>query len=149
MNATHNVLTVFVTKDNSDIIKILYNLYFIIISIQTLLKEAEGKQVLVESVDKRISALHSELEPSEIQQLEGGWLRLLESEVAELCSALRGELDRVGNAAQERKMFEDNLANVRGKLRNMASQDLDPAKEHPLTSAAVEKELEHYKVNEC
>lgn len=102
--------------------------------------------MLVESVDKRISALHSELEPSEIQQLEGGWLRLLESEVAELCSALRGELDRVGNAAQERKVFEDNLSNVRAKLRNMASQDLDPAKEHPLTAAAVEKELEHFKV---
>lgn len=122
----------------------IYDIYNF--SFQTLLKEAEGKQVLVESVDKRMSALHSELEPSEIQQLEGGWLRLLESEVAELCAALRGELDRVGNAAHDRKTFEDNLTNARNKLRTMASTDLDPAKEHPLTAAAIEKDLDHFKV---
>ncbi|XP_075225316.1 muscle-specific protein 300 kDa isoform X2 [Lycorma delicatula] len=113
--------------------------------LKNTLKEAEGKQLLVESVDKRMSSLRSELEPSEIQQLEGGWLRLLESEVGELCAGLRGELSRVTAAGQERRDFEEAANQAKEKLREFSNENLEPLKEQPLTAFGAEKIYTHFK----
>lgn len=63
-----------------------------------------------------------------------------------MSSALRGEIDRVGNAATQRKQFEDKMAAAHAALRDMAAQDLNPIKEQPLTATIVERELNHIKV---
>lgn len=66
--------------------------------------------------------------------------------MAELSGALRGEIERVGSAVDQRKQFEEKLAVAQAALRDMASEDLSPVKEQPLTAAAVEKDLNHFKV---
>lgn len=103
--------------------------------------------MLVESVDKRMSSLHNELEPSEIQQLENNWLRPLESEVGELCAGLKGELSRVTAAGQERRDFEDTFNQAKEKLREITSENLEPIKEQPLTAFGAEKIHSHFKVS--
>lgn len=60
--------------------------------------------------------------------------------------ALQGEVERVGNAASQRKLFEDKVAAVQANLRDMATEDLDPVKEQPLTALAIDKDLAHFKV---
>lgn len=77
------------------------------------------------------------------------WLQtynLLSIKVAELSGALRGEIERVSSAAEQRKQFEEKLADVQSALQNMASEDLAPYKEQPLMAAAIEKDLTHLKV---
>lgn len=63
-----------------------------------------------------------------------------------MSTLLRGEIDRVGNAATQRKQFEDKMAAAHAALRDMAAHDLDPIKEQPLTSTIVEMELNNIKV---
>ncbi|XP_039285327.1 nesprin-1-like [Nilaparvata lugens] len=113
--------------------------------LRNTLKEAEGKQSLVEAVDKRLAALHAELEPSEIDELEGGCLRLLECEVAELTGGLRAEVSRVSAAGQERRQLEAECAAARERLAELANEDLDPIKEQPLTAAGVDEVYKRFK----
>ena len=115
------------------------------LSLQAFLKEAEGKQVVVETLEKRVSNMQGELEPGEQQQLESG-LKSLASEQSDLCSKLKAEIDRVATGVDYRKKFEAELEAIHAWLKAKNNEAKKLGGYLPLRAVAVEKEIQQYKV---
>jgi hypothetical protein len=105
----------------------------------------EGKQVLLETLEKCVNSMQAELEPGEQQVLESG-LKALASEQSELCSKLKSEIDSVAAGAEVRKKFEDDLEAVHAWLKAKNSEAKKFGGYLPLKAVAVEKEIQQYKV---
>lgn len=67
--------------------------FFILINyqFQSMMKEKNSKQVLLNSLVKKSNSLQSQLEPAEFEVLETKELKLLESELNELNDSTFGE----------------------------------------------------------
>lgn len=105
----------------------------------------DGKQVVIESLEKRIGNLAPEIEPPEVQQLEVQ-LKSLSSEHCELTTRLRGEMDKLNNAGQIREKFETDLESVRGWIKNKFEQTSKSGNRLPLKSHLIQLQLAEYKV---
>lgn len=101
--------------------------------------------MLLETLEKRVNNMQTELEPGEQQLLESG-LKTLVSELSELGSKIRSEIDRVADGIETRKKFETDLEEVHAWLKAKNSETKKYAGYLPLKAVAVEKEIQQYKV---
>lgn len=116
-------------------------------ALKSLLKEAENKQVLQETLMKRVSSMTNELEPSEQNQLETS-LKNLKNEQEELIEKIKLELDRVQGAANTRRTLEINLEKAKGWLKAKNSEIRKLSGYLPLKSVQVEQEIYQHKLHE-
>ncbi|XP_012271233.1 nesprin-1 isoform X8 [Orussus abietinus] len=110
------------------------------LALKATLKEAEGKQVLIETLEKRVGNMQNELEASEQQQLEAD-ARALRGEQAELCSILREEISSATASTNARRKLEDDLDKARSWIKSR-SNDLKKLSGYlPLKSSKVEQDI--------
>lgn len=112
-----------------------------------LLKEAEGKAVLQETLAKRVENMTNELEPSEQNQLENS-LKNLKIEQKELVDVLRGELDKTSAASKARRKLELDLEKAHAWLKAKNSEIRKLSGYLPLKSQQVEHEIVQHRVHE-
>ncbi|KAJ9594434.1 hypothetical protein L9F63_014159, partial [Diploptera punctata] len=112
--------------------------------LRAFLKEAEGKQVVVDTLEKRVNNMQAELEPAEQQQLETG-LKNLALEQNELCSKLKAEIDRVSSGVDYRKKFEAELEEIHAWLKAKSNETKKMGGYLPLRAMEVEKEIQQFK----
>jgi nesprin-1 len=111
-----------------------------LLALKSMLKEAEGKQVLSDSLEKRVGNMQNELEVGEQQQLEAE-TRLLRGEHAELCSILREEISAATAAAETRRKLENDLEKARLWIK-ATSNDLKKLSGYlPLQASKVEDDI--------
>ena len=104
------------------------------------MKEAEGKQVIINALEKRVGNMQNELESSEQQQLEAD-TRALRGEQVELCSILREEISAATAAAEARRKFEGDLEKARAWIKSK-SNDLKKLSSYlPLKAGKVEQDI--------
>ncbi|XP_012253400.2 muscle-specific protein 300 kDa isoform X14 [Athalia rosae] len=114
-----------------------------LLSLKALLKEAEGKQVLIATLEKRVGNMQNELETSEQQQLESD-TRALRGEQAELCSILREEISAATAAAELRRKLEADLERARLWIKSK-SNDLKKLSGYlPLKATKVEHDISQH-----
>ncbi|XP_032455805.1 nesprin-1 isoform X11 [Nasonia vitripennis] len=111
-----------------------------LLALKGLLKEAEAKQVLTDSLEKRVGNMTNELEASEQQQLEQE-VKALRVEQAELCSILREEISAATAAAETRRKLENDLEKARLWIKS-TSNDLKKLSGYlPLKASKVEEDI--------
>lgn len=112
---------------------------------QALSKEAEGKQLLLESLTKRVDGMKSELEPSELAGLESA-LRSLEAEQADLRGQLRALTAALSSSLEARRSFETVLEDARTWVRIRLTDLQRLGDTAPLKAAKVEREIQQFQV---
>lgn len=116
--------------------------------LKALMKEVEGKQVVLETIEKRISNMSSELEPSEVSDLDN-IVKKLTSEHCELATRLRGEMDKLSNAAHAREKFEADIEAANGWIASKLQQLKQVVEFVPLRAATVNQQIEDLKAEEA
>jgi len=116
-------------------------------SLKLLTKEAEAKQALAETLERRVANMHNDLEPLEQSQLESD-LKEVASKQKELANLLKSEIACVSEASQARKKFETDLDKVKNWLRTKLNDIKKQTGHLPLQSAAIENEIQAAKNNE-
>lgn len=107
------------------------------------MKEAEGKSVVIDSLEKRVGNMQNELESSEQQQLESD-TKALRGEQAELCSILREEISAATAAADARRKLEADLESARLWIKSK-NNDLKKLSGYlPLRAARVEQDMKQH-----
>uniref|UniRef100_A0A8D8Q2T6 Nesprin-1 n=1 Tax=Cacopsylla melanoneura TaxID=428564 RepID=A0A8D8Q2T6_9HEMI len=101
-------------------------------SLQSLHKEADNKKVLIDSFNKKIIGL-TELEPEEVKDLIQVGVHGLQVELNALLQSIEAEINKVANAAQERKAMQDKISKLQAWLKQVAQVQVLPAHE-PLAS---------------
>lgn len=112
-----------------------------------LLKEAEGKALLQETLVKRVGNMTNELEPSEQAQLESS-LKNLKSEQKELVDILHLDIAKVNSAAKARRKLEMDLEKAHAWLKAKNSEIRKLGGYLPLKSQQVETEIIQHKAHE-
>lgn len=111
-----------------------------------LLKEADGKKTLVDSLEKKVRNIQNELEPAEQNQLETA-LSNLGSEQKQLSNLIKSEIERVGNSMQARKKLENDLEKAHAWIKSKQSEVRKLGGYAPLKVSKIEKELEEHKIH--
>lgn len=111
-----------------------------LLSLKSVLKEAEAKQVLTDSLEKRIGDMQNELETSEQQQLESE-SRALRCEQAELCSMLREEISSATAAAETRRKLEKDIEKARLWIKSTGNDLKKLSGYLPLKASKVEEDI--------
>lgn len=112
-------------------------------ALKAMLKETESKQVVIDTLEKRVGNMQNELELSEQQQLEAD-TKSLRTEQAELCSILREEISGATAAADARKKLESDLDRAKLWIR-AKHNDLKKLSGYlPLRSSKVEYDIFHH-----
>src|SRR5436190_22916320 len=105
-----------------------------------MLKEADGKQLIIDTLEKRVGNMQNEMETSEQQQLEAD-TKTLRGEQIELCAILREEISTVSAAADARRKLETNVEQARNWIR-AKSNDLKKLSGYlPLRASKVEQDI--------
>nr|CAD7429520.1 unnamed protein product [Timema monikensis] len=112
--------------------------------VKSLLKEVEGKEVLLETLERRANTMSTDLEPSEHQHLESA-LRNLNSEHTELLVRLKGEVTKVSLAGDARRELEGDVEAARAWLRGKKQDVVKLGGYLPLRAEEVDKEIHKYK----
>lgn len=115
--------------------------------LKTLTKDAEAKQALADTLERRVANMHNDLEPLEQSQLESD-LRGVAAKQAELSNLLRSEVGSVTDAAQALKKFESELEKVKGWLKSKLNDVKKQSGAMPLHSTALEYEIQTAKNGE-
>lgn len=113
-------------------------------ALKDLLKEADNKLVLKETLTKRIGNMTNELEPSELNQLENT-LKILGEEQAELVEKVKSEIDRVNAAANTRRNLESSLEKAKAWLKSKNAEIRKLSGYLPLQANQVEREIGQHK----
>lgn len=110
--------------------------------LKALTKEADAKQALAETLEKRVANMKHELEPLEHTQLETE-LRNLNGSQKQLADLIRAEIAAVGEASQTRKRFENDLEKARQWLKSKLAEVRKIAGGYqPLQSSVVAEEIQ-------
>ncbi|XP_066252950.1 muscle-specific protein 300 kDa isoform X4 [Euwallacea similis] len=109
-------------------------------SLKDLLKDAENKVILKDSLLKRVNDMSNELEPSEYSELESS-LKNLGGEQADLVNKIKQEIARLNSAAETRCNFEADLLKAKTWLKNKNSEVRKLSGYLPLQANQVEKEI--------
>nr|CAD7605236.1 unnamed protein product [Timema genevievae] len=112
--------------------------------VKSLLKEVEGKEVLLETLERRANTMSADLEPSEHQHLESA-LRNLNSEHTELLVRLKGEVTKVSVAGDARRKLEGDVEAARAWLHGKRQDVVKLGGYLPLRAEEVDKEIHKYK----
>lgn len=107
---------------------------------RALVKEVDGKRIIIESLDKRLGQVAPELEPKEVNQLEIV-MKAIPSEHGELYSALKEALDKLQNAYEAREKFEDGLDTINNWIKNKAEHVSKIGMSFPLKSFDVQRQI--------
>ncbi|XP_008555407.1 muscle-specific protein 300 kDa isoform X6 [Microplitis demolitor] len=114
-----------------------------VLTLKAMLKEAENKQVIVDTLEKRVGNMQNELEASEQQELESK-ARALRTEQVELCSILREEISGATAAADARHKLETDFERARLWIK-AKHNDLKKLSGYlPLRSTKVEQDIVHH-----
>ncbi|XP_071454288.1 muscle-specific protein 300 kDa-like [Hetaerina americana] len=116
-------------------------------AIKGLIKDAEGKQVLLQSLEKRINNMQTELENPELQSLENS-LKSVSNSHSDLRSILDEEMDKVSTGLENRKRFEKSLDDVRKWLKLKLGELKKLGAKTPLLSSVVDQDISLCKVFE-
>lgn len=113
-------------------------------ALKSLLKEANNKAVLQETLMKRVSNMTNELEPNEQNQLEQA-LKNLGNEQEELVQKIKSEIDRVTGAVNTRVNLESNLEKAKAWIKAKSAEIRKLSGYLPLKSTKVEEEIAQHK----
>jgi len=113
-----------------------YNIMFV----QAMLKEADGKQLIIDTLEKRVGNMQNELEISEQQQLEAD-TRSLRSEQVELCAILREEISVASAAADARRKLETDVEKARNWIKSKGNDLKKLSGYLPLRASKVEQDI--------
>lgn len=100
----------------------------------------DGKQLIIDTLEKRVGNMQNELETSEQQQLEAD-TKSLHSEQVELCTILREEISVASAAADARRKLEADIEKARNWIKSK-SNDLKKLSGYlPLRASKVEQDI--------
>lgn len=105
-----------------------------------MLKEADGKQLIIDTLEKRVVNMQNELETSEQQQLEAD-TRTLRGEQIELCAILREEISTVSVAVDTRRKLESDIEQARNWIRSKGNDLKKLSGYLPLRASKVEQDI--------
>lgn len=109
-----------------------------------LLKETDGKKTVIDSLEKKVSNIQSELEPSEQMQLESE-LSELASKQKQLVSLIKQEIDRLGSSTEDRKKLENDIEKAKNWLKSKLAEIKKLGGPVPLEAAKIEKDIAVHK----
>ncbi|XP_076280585.1 muscle-specific protein 300 kDa [Lasioglossum baleicum] len=110
------------------------------LALKALLKEAEGKQLVIDTLEKRVGNMQNELETNEQQQLENE-TKALRGEQAELCNILTEGISSATAAADARRKFEADLQRARAWIKSKSNNLKKLSGYLPLKAAKVEQDI--------
>ncbi|KAK6636175.1 hypothetical protein RUM43_009828 [Polyplax serrata] len=113
-------------------------------ALRSLVKEVDGKQVVIDSMDKRLNNLATELEPKEVGEIETA-LTSLTKEHCDLTTGLKGELDKLHNADSAREKFESDLETITNWMKNKYEQVNKIGAYAPLKSCDIQQQISENK----
>lgn len=116
-------------------------------ALRSLLKDANNKAILQETLAKRVSNMTNELEPTEQNQLEEA-LKNLGTEQEELVEKIKAEIDRVTAAANTRRNLEANLEKAKAWIKAKNAEIRKLSGYLPLKSSKVEEEIAQHRIHE-
>ncbi|KAK2588097.1 hypothetical protein KPH14_004158 [Odynerus spinipes] len=105
-----------------------------------ILKEAEGKQMVVYTLEKRVGNMQNELETSEQQQLQDDTKALRRKHV-ELRTILHEEISSAVAAVNACHKFETDLEKARAWIKNKSNELKKLSAYLPLKASKVEQEI--------
>lgn len=105
-----------------------------------MLKEADGKQLIIDTLEKRVGNMQNELETSEQQQLEAN-TKSLHSEQVELCAILREEISVASAAADARRKLEADIEKARNWIKSKGNDLKKLSGYLPLRASKVEQDI--------
>nr|XP_050869210.1 muscle-specific protein 300 kDa [Vespula vulgaris] len=105
-----------------------------------ILKEAENKQMIVDTLEKRVGNMQNELETSEQQQLEDD-TKALRGEHIELRNILQEEISIASATVDACRKFETDLARARTWIKNKSNELKKLSGYLPLKASKVEQEI--------
>lgn len=105
-----------------------------------MLKEADGKQLIIDTLEKRVGNMQNELETSEQQQLEAD-TKALRGEQVELCTLLREEISVASTAADARRKLEADIEHARNWIRSKGNDLKKLSGYLPLKASKVQQDI--------
>lgn len=108
--------------------------------IANLLKDADGKKTIIDSLEKKVSNIQTELEPTEQTQLESE-LSELSAKQKQLVSLIKQEIERLGGSNEDRKKLENDIEKARNWLKAKLGEIKKLGGPVPLEAVKVEKEV--------
>ncbi|XP_034936487.1 nesprin-1 isoform X11 [Chelonus insularis] len=114
-----------------------------VLALKAMLKETENKQIIIDSLEKRVGNMQNELEISEQQQLESD-VKCLRTEQAELCSILRQEISGAVAAANARRKLESDIEKAKLWIKTKHNDLKKLSGYLPLKSNKVEEDIIHH-----
>jgi len=109
------------------------------------LKEMDAKKTTLNSLDRRLATIQSELEVEELQKAQGE-LADMSKQYASVCDGLKSNISLLNKGLVARKQFADEVENVRNWVKRV-SNELSESTTAPLASSDVNRKLNHLK--EC
>lgn len=111
-----------------------------IIELQAMLKEAEGKQMVIDTLEKRVGNMQNELESNEQQQLENE-TKALRGEQSQLCTILTEGISSATAAADARRKFEADFERARSWIKSKSNNLKKLSGYLPLKASKVEQDI--------
>ncbi|XP_014483634.1 PREDICTED: nesprin-1 isoform X6 [Dinoponera quadriceps] len=111
-----------------------------LLALKAMLKEADGKQLIIDTLEKRVGNMQNELETSEQQQLEAD-TKALRSEQVELCGLLREEISITSAAAEARRKLEADIERARNWIKAKGNDLKKLSGYLPLRASKVEQDI--------
>nr|XP_034172930.1 nesprin-1 isoform X14 [Osmia lignaria] len=111
-----------------------------LLALKAMLKEAEGKQLVIDTLEKRVGNMQNELETNEQQQLENE-TKALRGEQAQLCTLLTEGISTATAAADARRKFEADLERARAWIKSKSNNLKKLSGYLPLKAAKVEQDI--------
>ncbi|XP_071567068.1 muscle-specific protein 300 kDa isoform X8 [Temnothorax nylanderi] len=111
-----------------------------LLTLKAMLKEADGKQLIIDTLEKRVGNMQNELETSEQQQLEAD-TKSLRGEQVELCAILREEISVASAAADARRKLETDIEKARNWIRAKGNDLKKLSGYLPLKASKVEQDI--------
>lgn len=105
-----------------------------------MLKEAEGKQMVIDTLEKRVGNMQNELEANEQQQLENE-TKALRGEQSQLCTILTEGISSATAAADARRKFEGDLERARAWIKSKSNNLKKLSGYLPLKASKVEQDI--------
>lgn len=105
-----------------------------------MLKEADGKQLIINTLEKRVGNMQNELETSEQQQLEAD-TRSLHGEQVELCAILREEISVASAAVDARRKLEADVEKARNWIKSKGNDLKKLSGYLPLKASKVQQDI--------
>lgn len=115
--------------------------------LKAISKDADVKQVLADTIERRVANMHGDLEPLEKSQLESD-LREIGLKQKELHGVLAAEIDGTTGALQRLKSYETDVEKFKAWLRTKMAEVRKQSPTIPLQSKAVDVEIQAAKNNE-